>query len=107
LADVIKKTSLCGLGQTAPNPVLATIKYFREEYEAHIREKRCPAHVCTSLLKYSIDNEKCKRCGLCAKHCPAACIFGDKNTPYEIETDNCIKCQTCLDKCKFGAVTVS
>ncbi|ADY56959.1 NAD(P)-dependent iron-only hydrogenase diaphorase component flavoprotein [Syntrophobotulus glycolicus DSM 8271] len=107
LAGVIRKTSLCGLGQTAPNPVSATIKYFRPEYEAHIKEKRCPAHVCTTLLKYSIDHEKCKRCGLCAKHCPAGCIFGDKNTPYEIETENCIQCQTCLERCKFGAVTVS
>lgn len=107
LAHVIKKTSLCGLGQTAPNPVLATMKYFRHEYEAHIREKRCPAHACASLLKYRIDREKCKRCGLCAKYCPVGCIFGDKNTFYEIDSENCIKCQTCIEKCKFGAITVS
>jgi len=107
LAGVIRKTSLCGLGQTAPNPVLATLRYFREEYEIHIREKRCPAHACTALLKYQIDNDKCKRCGLCAKNCPVGCIFGDKNTPYEIDAQNCIKCQSCMDKCKFGAITVS
>lgn len=107
LAGVIRKTSLCGLGQTAPNPVLATLRYFREEYEIHIRDKRCPAHACTALLKYQIDNDKCKRCGLCAKNCPVGCIFGDKNTPYEIDAQNCIKCQSCMDKCKFGAITVS
>lgn len=107
LAGVIKSTSLCGLGQTAPNPVLATIRYFRGEYEAHIKEKRCPAHACTALLKYEIDNEKCKRCGLCARNCPAGSIVGDKNTPYEIDTQSCIKCQTCLEKCKFGAINIS
>ncbi len=107
LADVIKKTSLCGLGQTAPNPVLATLKYFRHEYQAHIAEKRCPAHACTALLKYSVDNDKCKRCAQCIKNCPVGCITGDRNTPYEIDTDNCIKCQACIDKCKFGAIIVS
>ena len=107
LAHVIKKTSLCGLGQTAPNPVLATLKYFREEYDAHIIDKHCPAQACTALLKYQIDNDKCKRCGLCAKNCPVGCIFGDKNNPYEIDADNCIKCQACIDKCKFDAITIS
>lgn len=107
LARVIKDTSLCGLGQTAPNPVLATLRYFRAEYETHIKEKRCPAHSCTALLKYEIDGGKCKRCGLCAKFCPAGCIVGDKNTPYEIDSTNCIKCQTCIEKCKFKAITVS
>jgi NADH-quinone oxidoreductase subunit F len=107
LAKVIKKTSLCGLGQTAPNPVLATLRYFREEYEIHIRDKQCPAHACTALLKYRIDNDKCMRCGLCAKNCPVGSIFGDKNTPYEIDSQNCIKCQNCIEKCKFGAITVS
>jgi NADH-quinone oxidoreductase subunit F len=107
LAKVIKETSLCGLGQTAPNPVLATLRYFRREYEAHILEKRCPAHACTALLKYEIDNEVCKRCGLCAKHCPAGSIVGDKHNPYEIDSASCIKCNTCLEKCKFGAISVS
>lgn len=104
LAYVVKSTSLCGLGQNAPNPVLATLKYFRHEYEAHIREHKCLAHVCSALAEYSIDADKCKKCGLCAKNCPAQCISGDKNTAYEINTEACIKCGTCLDKCKFGAV---
>ncbi|MDQ7093171.1 NADH-quinone oxidoreductase subunit NuoF [Desulfosporosinus sp. PR] len=107
LALTIKETSLCGLGQNAPNPVLATLKYFRHEFEAHILEHKCPAHVCSALLSYAIDPEKCKKCGLCAKNCPANCIKGDKNTPYVINQDECIKCGTCLDKCKFGAVSRS
>ncbi|WP_407313255.1 NADH-quinone oxidoreductase subunit NuoF [Desulfosporosinus sp. SB140] len=104
LALTIKETSLCGLGQNAPNPVLATLKYFRHEFEAHILDHKCPAHVCSALLSYSIDPEKCKKCSLCAKNCPANCIKGDKNTPYVIKEEDCIKCGTCLDKCKFGAV---
>lgn len=104
LAHVVKNTSLCGLGQTAPNPVLATLKYFRHEYEAHIHDKSCPAHACSALLNYSIDAEKCKKCGLCARSCPVSCISGDKNTPYKIDANACIKCGTCLEKCKFGAV---
>lgn len=104
LARVIKQTSLCGLGQTAPNPVLATLKYFRAEYEAHIRERRCPAHACAKLLTYTIDPAKCRRCSLCAQSCPAECIAGDKDTPYTIDAQQCIKCGTCLEKCRFGAV---
>ncbi len=105
LALVIKETSLCGLGQNSPNPVLATLKYFRSEFEAHILEHKCPAHVCSALLTYSIDEEKCKKCGLCAKNCPVGCISGDKKTPYKIDEAACIKCGTCLEKCKFDAVT--
>jgi len=104
LANVIKKTSLCALGQTAPNPVLATLRYFPQEYEAHIRDKECPAHACTALIHYEVDNEKCRRCGLCLKHCSVGCISGDKNTPYEIDIANCTKCQMCIDKCKFNAI---
>ncbi|MEA4901820.1 NADH-quinone oxidoreductase subunit NuoF [Desulfitobacterium sp.] len=104
LALTVKETSLCGLGQNAPNPILATLKYFRSEFEAHIRDKKCPAHVCKELLSYSIDPEKCKKCGLCSKNCPAKCITGDKNTPYAIKEDSCIRCGTCMEKCKFGAV---
>lgn len=105
LAVTIKETSLCGLGQNAPNPVLATLKYFRHEFEAHILDHKCPAHVCSALLSYSIDAEKCKKCSLCAKNCPANCITGDKNTPYVIKEADCIKCGTCMEKCKFGAVS--
>ncbi|SHI06467.1 NADH-quinone oxidoreductase subunit NuoF [Desulfosporosinus lacus] len=107
LAITIKETSLCGLGQFAPSPILATLKYFRHEYEAHIHDHKCPAHNCTALLSYSIDVEKCKMCSLCAKNCPTNCISGDKktNTPYVIDEEKCIKCGTCIEKCKFGAVT--
>ncbi|WP_425803640.1 NADH-quinone oxidoreductase subunit NuoF [Desulfitobacterium sp. Sab5] len=104
LALTVKETSLCGLGQNAPNPILATLKYFRSEFEAHIRDKKCPAHVCKDLLSYSIDPDKCKKCSLCSKNCPAKCITGDKNTPYVINEESCIRCGTCMDKCKFGAV---
>ena len=105
LALVIKETSLCALGQNSPNPVLATLKYFRHEFEAHILEHKCPAHVCSALLTYSIDEEKCKKCGLCAKDCPVGCISGDKKTPYKIDEVACIKCGTCMEKCKFDAIT--
>ena len=105
LALVIKETSLCALGQNSPNPVLATLKYFRHEFEAHILEHKCPAHVCSALLTYSIDEEKCKKCGLCAKDCPVGCISGDKKTPYKIDEVACIKCGTCMEKCKFNAIT--
>lgn len=104
LAYTVKETSLCGLGQNAPNPILATLKYFRDEFEAHIRDKKCVAGVCSELLTYAIDKDQCKKCGLCSKNCPANCIIGDKNTPYEINAEACIRCGTCLDKCKFNAV---
>ncbi|AET66353.1 NADH:ubiquinone oxidoreductase, NADH-binding (51 kD) subunit [Desulfosporosinus orientis DSM 765] len=107
LANTIKETSLCGLGQFAPSPILATLKYFRHEYEAHIHDHKCPAHNCTALLSYTIDTEKCKMCSLCAKNCPVNCISGDKktNTPYVIDEEKCIKCGTCMEKCKFGAIS--
>lgn len=104
LMPVIKTASLCGLGQTAPNPVLATLRYFREEFEAHILDKRCPAHVCTALLQYTIEEDKCKSCSLCARACPVKCITGDKKTPYVIDPEACIKCGACFDACKFDAV---
>jgi NADH-quinone oxidoreductase subunit F len=102
----VKKGSLCGLGQTAPNPVLTTIRYFRDEYEAHINEKRCPALVCKALIRYQVIADKCRACGLCAKACPADAIRGAKKTPHVIEQDKCIKCGVCLETCpeKFGAV---
>jgi len=108
LAGEIKAASLCGLGQSAPNPVLTTIRYFRDEYEAHIKEKKCPAKQCKALITYIIDPELCKGCGICARKCPVNCIKGEKKEPYVIEQDKCIKCGTCLEACpsKFAAVVV-
>ncbi|NLO56668.1 MAG: 4Fe-4S binding protein, partial [Thermovirga sp.] len=105
LAVMVKEMSLCGLGQTAPNPVLTTLRYFRDEYEAHITDRKCPAMVCKALISYVIDPEKCRKCGLCAKNCPVNCISGDRNTPYVIDQEKCIKCGTCLEVCPFGAVS--
>ena len=102
----IKDGALCGLGQTAPNPVLTTIKYFRNEYEAHINEKKCPAKSCSDLLSYSIDSDKCRGCTLCAKKCPANAIIGEVKSAHVIDTEKCIKCGSCLSVCRFGAVTV-
>ncbi len=105
LAQMVKDMSLCGLGQTAPNPVLTTLRYFRDEYEAHINEKRCPAGACTKLVRFVIDPEACKKCGLCARNCPVKCITGDRQTPYFIDQDACIKCGTCYEKCPFDAIS--
>ncbi len=105
LAQVIKDTSLCGLGQTAPNPVLSTMRWFPEEYEAHIFERRCPAGACTALLKYEIDPAKCTGCTRCAKVCPAGAIGGAPKKPHAIANQRCIGCGSCIDVCKFGAIT--
>ena len=104
LAYYIKENSLCGLGQTAPNPVLATLKFFREEYIAHVVDKKCPAGVCKSLLNYSIVADKCKGCTLCARKCPVGAISGTVKNPHTIDTAKCIKCGACMDSCKFGAI---
>jgi ferredoxin len=106
LAQSVKKGSLCGLGQTAPNPVLTTIRYFRSEYEAHIDEKRCPALACKALISYFILPEKCKGCLLCLKACPAEAITGEKKQPHRIDQDKCIKCGVCFKVCppKVSAV---
>lgn len=107
LAEQIKNNSLCGLGQTAPNPVLTTIKYFRDEYEAHIRDKKCPAKSCKALLTYEIEAEKCTGCTVCAKKCPVDAISGDRKQPHVIDQDICIKCGDCYNRCRFEAITVS
>ena len=104
LCYYVKSNSLCGLGQTAPNPVLSTLRYFRDEYEAHIKEKRCPAGVCKALLSYNIDRDKCRGCTLCARTCPAGAIMGSVKNPHIIDQTKCIKCGACMEKCKFGAI---
>ena len=106
LCNGIKAGALCGLGQTAPNPVLTTIRYFRDEYDAHIREARCPAHECAALKKYEIDPAKCKGCTMCAKKCPVGAISGELKKPHAIDQSKCIKCGQCVATCKFGAVEV-
>ncbi len=105
LADFIKSNSLCGLGQTAPNPVLSTLRYFRDEYLEHIQNKRCPAGVCKSLLQYHIDPQKCRGCTLCSRVCPAGAISGSVKNPHTIDTAKCLKCGACMEKCKFGAIS--
>ena len=104
LAETIKKTSICGLGQTAPNPVLSTLHYFRNEYEEHIKNKNCPAGECKALKKFQINQEKCKRCGLCARNCPVQAISGNREEGYQIDTNKCIKCGLCASKCNFKAI---
>lgn len=106
LASNIKKASLCGLGQTAPNPVLSTLRYFRDEYEAHIYHKKCPAGVCKALTQVHIDEEKCKKCGICAKNCPVGAIEGQVGkVTFKINQDKCIKCGVCITKCPFKAIS--
>jgi NADH-quinone oxidoreductase subunit F/NAD(P)H dehydrogenase (quinone)/NADP-reducing hydrogenase subunit HndC len=104
LSVMIKETALCGLGQTGPNPVLSTLRYFREEFEAHILEKRCPAKRCVALLRFEIDPELCSKCGLCFKACPAEAIVWRKKEVARIVKDKCVKCLTCFDRCRFGAI---
>lgn len=106
LSEVMKDTSMCALGKTAPNPVLTTIRYFRDEYDAHIKEKKCPAHVCKALIEYSIDAEKCTGCLACLKACPEDAISGEKEKVHTINLEKCSKCGICYDTCKFDAVIV-
>jgi NADH:ubiquinone oxidoreductase subunit F (NADH-binding) len=107
LAKVIQDTSLCGLGQTAPNPVLSTLRWFREEYEAHVYDRRCPAKACTDLLVYTIDVEKCTGCAVCAKNCPSDAILGTLKSPHHVVVERCISCGTCVELCHFDAVVTA
>jgi NADH:ubiquinone oxidoreductase subunit F (NADH-binding) len=106
LAHQVKEGSLCALGGTAPNPVLTTLKYFRDEYEAHIRDKKCPAKVCTSLIHYVIDPAACIGCTKCARNCPVSCIAGEVKKPHVIDDEKCIRCGTCKSVCPVGAISV-
>ncbi|MBF0406915.1 MAG: NADH-quinone oxidoreductase subunit NuoF [Candidatus Riflebacteria bacterium] len=105
LGEQIRSTALCGLGQTAPNPVLTTIKYFRNEFEAHIKDKKCPAHSCAGLVNYVVDKKKCVGCTLCAKNCPVNAIKGEVKKPHVIDTVKCVKCGKCVTVCNFNAVS--
>jgi NADH-quinone oxidoreductase subunit F len=106
LSEVVQDASLCALGTTAPNPVLSTIRYFKDEYEAHIRERRCPAGVCKALVSYYINPDQCQACEICLRECPVGAIMGGKNIVHVIDQDKCTKCGTCLDVCppRFAAV---
>ena len=106
LAAKIKNTSLCGLGQTAPNPVLTTLKYFRDEYEEHINDKRCRAGRCRELTTFVIDPDTCTGCRVCIKNCPTDAVVGEKKKPHDIVQENCIRCGVCRDVCKYGSVVV-
>jgi NADH-quinone oxidoreductase subunit F len=106
LSYSVRDGSLCGLGQTAPNPVLTTLKYFKDEYIAHIRDKKCPAKSCKALISYSINKDKCTGCTLCARKCPTGAISGTLRNPHAIDQSKCIKCGNCKTVCRFSAVTV-
>ena len=106
LSDIVLKASLCGLGKSAPNPVLSTLRYFRQEYEAHINDKKCPAGVCRNLFTLKISEENCNGCGVCAKACPMDCIAGEVKAVHVIDDEECTRCGACLSVCSFDAVEV-
>ena len=106
LCHHIQENSLCGLGQTAPNPVLSTLRYFKDEYVAHIEERRCPAGVCKNLIQYRILPDKCTGCRACAKGCPVSAISGEVKLAHEIDQSICTKCGLCIDTCRYDAITV-
>ncbi len=105
LCHIVKSSSLCGLGQTAPNPILSTLQYFRDEYVAHVVDKRCPAGVCTDLLTYRVIEDKCIGCTVCAKKCPVDAITGARKEKHYIDPEKYIKCGVCEEACKFDAIT--
>ena len=107
IAHWVKGASLCGLGQTAPNPVLSTLRYFRDEYEAHVKEKRCPAGVCRALITLTIVPDQCTGCGLCRRECPVGAISGEKKKPHVIDPELCTRCRMCHDICPEGAVRIA
>ncbi len=107
LAQAVQDGALCALGSSAPNPVLTTLRYFKEEYMAHIRDHKCPAGVCKDLITYSIDPELCTGCMSCARQCPAQCITGKKKAAHIIDAEKCLRCGICMDTCKFNAVVIS
>ena len=107
LAVAVKDGSLCGLGKTAPNPVLSTLKYFRDEYIAHIKDKKCPAGVCSAMKTFTIEEDLCKGCTKCARTCPVGAISGEVKKPHKINSDKCIKCGSCLNACPFKAIKQS
>jgi len=107
MASMIKATALCGLGNSAPNPVLSTLRYFKDEYKSHIEKKSCPAGVCTALIEYSVDKDKCTGCTLCARECPQDAVSGEKKKPHVIDKDKCIKCGVCFEACKFKAIKIT
>ncbi|MBT7171338.1 MAG: 4Fe-4S binding protein, partial [Phycisphaerales bacterium] len=104
MGETIKSMSLCGLGQTAPNPVLTTMKYYPEEYAAHVEDRECPAHVCAELVDFVVDDDKCIRCGACSRACPAEAVHWQKGQLAKIDSDRCIQCKACISACKFDAI---